>query len=182
VAEEKPVEKVVEKAVLETPVLVGLESEEEAAAREGSRRRGRRGGRRERERRDVVAPETTGNQVETNPEAPIVVQVGATKRKPSEYIALPKSMREQAAEALAQSTLNAADTLVEVAVPVVAEVESVAKVMRTGATLVQIETDPVKTVSAPSVPHNQAGSSRRRARQREVYVENEPLVQIETQH
>ncbi len=49
--------------------------------------------------------------------------------------------------------------------------------------LVQIETDHSKAVnpgqlSASSERH----PPRRRQRQREVYVENEPLVQIETQH
>ena len=184
VAEEKPVEKIVEKAVLETLVPAGLEGEDETTAREGSRRRGRRGGRRERERRDVVAPEVAGSQVETNPETPIVVQMGASKRKPSEYVALPKSMRDQAALVAVPPVAP----IVEVTAPVAVVVDSVvaepvvAVVVSKGGDLVQIETDPGKTMPVPSVQHNQSASPRRRARQREVYVENEPLVQVETHH
>ncbi|MGA7595227.1 MAG: hypothetical protein WCA64_08520, partial [Gallionella sp.] len=61
-------------------------------------------------------------------------------------------------------------------------VQSSASVAAPG--LIQIETDPIKLETVPEYP---AGASerhapRRRHRQREVYVENEPLVQIETQH
>ena len=167
VAEEKPVEKLVEKAVLEMPIAANLESEDETAAREGSRRRGRRGGRRERERRDVVTTEVAGNQVETNVEAPIVVQVGVAKRRPSEYVALPASMREQAAPQVAAVVVE------KVAVEKV--VEKVAAIA-----LEQVETSPDKAIPTANVPTS--NNSRRRTRQREVYVENESLVQVETHH
>jgi hypothetical protein len=48
--------------------------------------------------------------------------------------------------------------------------------------LLQVETDPGKVamVGSASAAHSQPSASRRRARQHEVYVENEPLVQVET--
>jgi len=50
--------------------------------------------------------------------------------------------------------------------------------------LIQIETDPIKLGTIPEFPAAAAerNAPRRRPRQREVYVENEPLEQIETQH
>jgi hypothetical protein len=47
--------------------------------------------------------------------------------------------------------------------------------------LVQIETAPDKIAAVDTTPRSQP-VNRRRTRQLEVYVENEPLVQIETQH
>jgi ribonuclease E len=187
---DKAVEKLVEKPVLETPITVSVETEEEAATREGSRRRGRRGGRRERERRDGGAPEATP----INNEEPIVVQVGTAKRKPSEYVALPKSMREAAALAAAQQALQPVVEVNEVAVVEVTPVVEATPVVEMPqvltqpdvvvppSTLVQIETDLSKANPVPSAQHNQPATTRRRARQREVYVESEPLVQIETHH
>ena len=51
--------------------------------------------------------------------------------------------------------------------------------------LIQIETDPIKLSTVAqftATPAERHTPRRRRERQREVYVENEPLVQIETQH
>jgi ribonuclease E len=193
---EKSTEKVVENPALEAPLVVHLtETEEENTAREGSRRRGRRGGRRERERRDGNVTETSSS----NSDEPIVVQVGTTKRKPSEYLALPTSMREAAALAAQQAAEQAAAPVVvveampvetvasEVVVPTETSGNAVASVVNATPVaevnaLIQIETDSNKVTPLPSDQHIQAASTRRRARQREVYVENEPLVQIETQH
>ncbi len=53
----------------------------------------------------------------------------------------------------------------------------------TGEGLVQIETDPGKLQAIANIPagYTDEPVTRRRTRQREVYVENEPLVQVETQ-
>ena len=51
--------------------------------------------------------------------------------------------------------------------------------------LIQIETDPIKLSTVAQftpTPAERHAPRRRRERQREVYVENEPLVQIETHH
>ena len=51
--------------------------------------------------------------------------------------------------------------------------------------LIQIETDPIKLSTVAQftpTPAERQAPRRRRERQREVYVENEPLVQIETHH
>jgi len=52
-----------------------------------------------------------------------------------------------------------------------------------GENLVQIETDQDKLQAVANIPAGYADkpATRRRTRQHEVYVENEPLVQIETQ-
>jgi hypothetical protein len=49
--------------------------------------------------------------------------------------------------------------------------------------LVQIETDPGKLQAIANIPagYTAEPATRRRVRKHEVYVENEPLVQIETQ-
>ena len=48
--------------------------------------------------------------------------------------------------------------------------------------LMQIETAPEKIATAVDTPVRPQPVIRRRARQLEVYVENEPLVQVETQN
>jgi hypothetical protein len=93
--------------------------------------------------------------------------------KPSEYIAMP---------AIFTPTLPA---VVTPSMPVITTTAPVAKTSGNGHDLVQIETDPIKlstvaqTVAATSAERR---TPRRRERQHEVYMENEPLVQIETQH
>ena len=57
------------------------------------------------------------------------------------------------------------------------------KISVNGQDLVQIETDPVKlSTVGNSTTTPEKHTPRRRERQREVYVESEPLVQIETEH
>jgi ribonuclease E len=174
VAEEKP--------VLESQVAAAAETAEAGSPpREGARRRGRRGGRREREQReaaaqsavalagDSVAVQQSFEQMSTTPAAV----------KPTEYIAYPEGF-VRPSEYIAMPTIATQQSVVAVipAAPVAAVGNS--------PSLIQIETDPVKlsTVAAhipASYTDQPTGVSRRRTRQREVYVENEPLVQIETQ-
>jgi hypothetical protein len=65
-------------------------------------------------------------------------------------------------------------------------VANVARIAETApvANLTQIETDPNKAakIAYHAPMHGQQHAPRRRERKREVYLENEPLVQIETQH
>ena len=183
VAEEKP--------ALESQIAApAAEQTEEGGAREGSRRRGRRGGQRERQRRDNIAQ---------NPEAPsahdeaVIVkqpaeQVNAEQvvAKPTEYIALPDGFvypTEYIAmpETAIQQTTPAAAIQQDVAAATVAKVSPPAAVSNSEG-LVQIETDPSKFSVLANAPADHAPQPvvRRRTRQHEVYVENEPLVQIET--
>ncbi|MDO8811697.1 MAG: Rne/Rng family ribonuclease, partial [Gallionella sp.] len=200
VAEEKP--------VLESQVIApAAEQTEEGGVREGSRRRGRRGGQRERQRRDNVAPSTEASAAHDETviaQQPIAqANIEPVTAKPAEYIALPDgfapteyiakpaaatqqaipatAIQQVILEATVQQTIpataqqNAADTVVnKVSPPVVSS---------NGEGLVQIETDPGKFSTLANIPADNAPQSaiRRRTRQREVYVENEPLVQIETQ-
>ncbi len=172
-------------------VHVALENvaiDEEVAPREGGRRRGRRGGRRERERRENQAAEQGTLEMERT-DAPIVVQVSAGKRGPSEYVALPQRLRDAAAQAAA---LSASAPVVEVApvaqvehveASVAVETQPVEASVADDGSLIQVETDPAKLVSPEMLAMAaRPGASRRRARPREVYVENEPLVQVETRH
>jgi ribonuclease E len=183
-----------EKPVLESQVAA-LEQGEAGAPREGARRRGRRGGRREREHRENSTQNTAA--LATNGEAVIVqqpveqidpapVSAGPTEYiafpdgfvKPSEYVAMPE-ISTPVLPVVAEQSLPA---IVTPSLPAVVISTPVAKASDSG--LVQIETDQVKLsavaqiVPAPVERH----APRRRERQREVYVENEPLVQIETQH
>ncbi len=198
VAEEKP--------MLESQVAVAALEQGEAASppREGGRRRGRRGGRKEREHRENAAQ--NGAASGTNDEAAVVqqsfaqmdtapVNTGPTEYiaypdgyvRPSEYIAMPTvytpslpAAIEPALPAIVAANLPAAVSPAQVATP--APVAK--KKPDTGPSLVQIETDPIKlnTVVQVAVTPAERHAPRRRARQHEVYVENEPLVQIETQH
>ena len=198
VAEEKP--------VLESQVAVAALEQGEAASppREGGRRRGRRGGRKEREHRENAAQ--NGAASGTNDEAAVVqqsfaqmdaapVNTGPTEYtaypdgyvRPSEYIAMPTvytpslpAAIEPALPAIVAANLPAAVSPAQVATP--APVAT--KKPDTGPSLVQIETDPIKlnTVVQVAATPAERHAPRRRARQHEVYVENEPLVQIETQH
>ena len=202
-----PVQQVEEKPVLESQIAAPAEQTEEGAAREGARRRGRRGGRRERERRDQIAQngEVTANNVEeaTSSVEAVAEQVAPARLKPSEYIAYPAGhepplkpveyiaypavpLPAEPASAEPQPVMEVvpAEAVPMEAVPAAAVSQPVAAVVSaaTGEGLIQIETDPAKFSAVMQAPvSSQAPAPRRRQRSREVYVENEPLVQIETQ-
>jgi hypothetical protein len=91
--------------------------------------------------------------------------------KPSEYIAMPTIVTPGLPAIVSPNLLAVAGSF------------PVAK-MSVGHDLIQIETDPIKLSSVPQVTAATAErrTPRRRERKHEVYVENEPLVQIETQH
>jgi len=105
--------------------------------------------------------------------------------RPSEHIDMPTdytpslpAVIDPALPAVAAESLPAAVTHAPVAPPAAARTQG------NGSNLVQIETDPIKlnTVVQVSATPAERHAPRRRSRQREVYVENEPLVQIETQN
>ncbi len=169
-----------EKPVLESQVAASaLEQGEAGAPREGARRRGRRGGRREREHRENATQNTTA--LTTDGEAvaiqPSFEQINAApvSTGPTEYIAFPDGF-------VKPSEYIAMPTVFTPSLPAVVAPAPVAKT--SGGGLVQIETDQVKLGTVAQVANAPAerNAPRRRERQREVYVENEPLVQIETQH
>jgi ribonuclease E len=193
------------KPALESQVATAaVEQAEAAPPREGGRRRGRRGGRKEREHREnaaalatngeAVSAQRSFEQMETAPVGPAPISTGPTEYiaypdgfvKPSEYIAMP-TISATGLPAVMASTLPAAmaPTQIVVAAPTAPVVVAAAPAAKTMASnLVQIETDPIKlsTVAQFTATPAQRHAPRRRERQREVYVENEPLVQIETQH
>ncbi|MBK9160324.1 MAG: Rne/Rng family ribonuclease [Nitrosomonadales bacterium] len=185
VAEEKP--------VIESAAPAAAEQTEEGGAREGSRRRGRRGGRRERERREqgTQNAETPMTNAETavaakpatvKPTEYVAYPEGYTPPlKPTEYIAYPQGYTPpvKPTEYIAMPTVVTPPRAPEVAA---AKPVAAPAVMSEG--LVQIETaaEKLKTVSAVVQEAPAQPANRRRVRPREVYVENEPLVQIETQH
>ncbi|MFZ3017624.1 MAG: Rne/Rng family ribonuclease [Gallionella sp.] len=172
-----------EKPVLESQVAAPVaEQTEESGARDGARRRGRRGGRRERERRengDVMTTETAGGE-QAAPAAP-------AKSKPTEYVAYPAGyvppLKPTEYIAYPANYVPPAPPVQPKPVAAPRPVAAAPAAAVSGEGLVQIETDPGKfsAVTEP-VPAGNQPVNRRRARQREVYVENEPLVQIETQH
>jgi len=168
----------------------------------GSRRRGRRGGRREREQREIAAQNAMSANGKTVQQA--IEQIAAKPTvvkpteyiaypdgfvRPSEYIAMPTVAPQQIPEfnvAIAAATPQAvAAEMAPQPSPIAATLPPVPIAAISGSGLIQIETDPVKlsTVAALTQPvyTDQPAAPRRRLRQREVYVENEPLVQIETQ-
>ncbi len=169
VAEEKP--------VLEKTVTGEVESEKT----EKSRRRGRRGGRREREKRDVVE----------GAEAMETTQETAVRLKPTEYIAMPTAVADVAKPVAATKPVAAVEPVAvepvavePVAVEPVAVKPAVMPALQAQLEiegLVQIETAPEKIAIVLDNPPKPQPANRRRTRQLEVYVENEPLVQIETQ-
>ncbi|MDD5384915.1 MAG: Rne/Rng family ribonuclease [Gallionella sp.] len=183
-----------EKPVLESQIAApAAEQAEEGSAREGARRRGRRGGRRERERRDNTVQ--GGEIPASNGGTAVAEQVAATaapvdtapaKLKPSEYIAYPEGWTPPV-------TPSPVTPDEDIAVPTVATQQNVAAVMvneiiapvatSSGENLVQIETDQGKLQAVANIPAGYADkpATRRRTRQHEVYVENEPLEQVETQ-
>ena len=174
-------------ATAEVPAVIaaGVETSEESGVREGARRRGRRGGRRERERRDNVS--VNGEVMNTEPSAAENVAVAVTvpvavvtqKSVPTEYVAMPSNMVAPS-EYIAMPSVVLEVPAPAVTVPIAASVAT----PTTANGLTQIETDPSKAAKiAYSTPtHVQSHAPRRRERKREVYLENEPLVQIETQH
>jgi ribonuclease E len=175
-----------EKPVLESQVAATSEQGEAGnQPREGgsSRRRGRRGGRRERENRESVAqtnatPETEG--ASTGVQQP-ARQAAPSKVKPTEYIAFPEGF-VRPTEYVAMPTIVRQPEPAPITVPAAAPAP-VAKTAKVGSDLVQIETDLSKVANVTQTASGTEGHApRRRQRQREVYVENEPLVQIETQH
>ncbi len=180
-------QQVEEKPALENQVVATGEQGEEGgtAAREGARRRGRRGGRRERERRDNVAqtPESSTDNTETQVREAVIETVPA-KLKPTEYVAYPAGYVAplKPTEYIAYpvgygSAPKAASVAPAVIAPAVSPV-----IQSNGESLIQIETDPSKFSLVAHVPSSEPQApTRRRQRQREVYVESEPLVQIETQ-
>ncbi|HEX5364742.1 MAG TPA: Rne/Rng family ribonuclease [Gallionella sp.] len=162
-----------EKPVLESQI-VAAEQTEEGSAREGARRRGRRGGRRERERRENTTP---------NGESP-------TALKPSEYVAYPEGyvhpMKPTEYIAYPEGYVAPVKPSEYIAYPAVAprapRTPQPVSTPTGGEGLVQIETDPGKFNATGEAANAGQSAPRRRQRTREVYVESEPLVQIETQH
>ncbi|MDZ4203132.1 MAG: Rne/Rng family ribonuclease [Gallionella sp.] len=181
------------KPVLESRVVAPAEQGEEGAAREGARRRGRRGGRRERERRETTPNgEVSANNVEngTAPQPSQAATSAPSRVKPSEYVAYPAGYvaplkpTEYIAYPTGHTPPAKPATLVAQPVAVSVTVATPATAPSGGDGLIQIETAPDKVsaaMAAAPVANTEQGN-RRRQRQREVYVENEPLVQIETQH
>lgn len=119
--------------------------------------------------------------------------------QPSEYIAMPSTSPVQQVEQIEVSVpdnvpVSSPDPLASAALltaehplptaPAKRTSKPVAPIVVSDPNLEQIETDPVKLSSvAPIVTStSETRPPRRRVRQREVYVENEPLEQVETQH
>jgi ribonuclease E len=185
-----------EKPVLESQIAVAALEQAEAASppREGGRRRGRRGGRKEREQRENAATAATGANGEAATAQMANAPASLAAKGPTEYIAYPDgyvrpsepiempTVYVPSLPAVIEPTLPAvvAANLPAVLTPVATPVA--ARTPGNGSILVQIETDPIKlntVVQVAATPERHA--TRRRQRQHEVYVENEPLVQIETQ-
>jgi ribonuclease E len=197
VAEEKP--------VLESQVVAAAVEQAEAGTppKEGARRRGRRGGRRDRENRESVAQNAAALAAS---EVPVIVQQPSSQPdavpapvmpteyvaypdgyvKPSEYIAMPTNLissQKSVASALPAVIVSTLPAVVAPSLPAVVP-STVAKTSGNSHGLIQIETDPIKVSTETQVPAMPVArhTPRRRERQREVFVENEPLVQVETQH
>lgn len=180
-----------EKPVLESQVAAAAIEQAEAGSppREGARRRGRRGGRREREHREIAAQNAAALATS---DVPVIVQQSFEQMDtapvsvgPTEYIAFPDGF-VRPSESIAMPTIftPSLPAIVTSSLPAVVTPAPVAKTSGSGQGLLQIETDPVKlsTVAQVTVTPAERHTPRRRERQREVYVENESLVQIETQH
>ncbi|MFZ2541999.1 MAG: Rne/Rng family ribonuclease [Gallionella sp.] len=169
------------KPILESQVATAASESTGTGSTPSPRRRGRRGGRREREQRESAAQNATAlsanSEAVEQPSEPVSTAPAIVK--PTEYIAYPEGFvkpNEYVAMPTTTTLLSAAEMIS--AMPVATAVS--------GPSLIQIETDPVKistvAANAPSSHTDQTMAPRRRTRQREVYVETEPLVQIETQH
>ncbi len=108
---------------------------------------------------------------------------------PSEYIAMPTTVTQQEVAAVVLHEITAPVAAVvssEITTPVAEMVTSkitAPVATSSGEGLVQIETDPGKLQAIANIPagYTKEPVTRRRTRQHEVYIENEPLVQIETQ-
>jgi len=155
-------------------------------AEKSNRRRGRRGGRREREKREVVQQEmgeigsvTENKQADTAPNnVATATESSQVKVRPTEYVALPSNYVQPAA--LAESRVVTAEPVPAAPTQALA---TPAQVQVNTSALVQIETQPGKIVNTDNAVFETTPQLvRRRSRPREVYVENEPLVQIETQN
>ena len=184
-----------EQAAVEILAAVTSEADETEAetpetgtekSEKSSRRRGRRGGRREREKREVVQQETAENDTaamestqDNSPAAPVATKPAPQKLKPTEYIALPSNYVQPDAPVVATEsiavTAEPAPTPAVHAAPAAVQVST--------STLVQIETQADKLASVQETTFDTTPQVvRRRSRPRDVYVESEPLVQIETQN
>ena len=155
-------------------------------AEKSNRRRGRRGGRREREKREVVQQEmveigsvTENEQADAAPNnVATAAESSQVKVRPTEYVALPSNYVQPAA--LAESRVVTAEPVPAAPTQALA---TPAQVQVNTSALVQIETQPGKIVNTDNAVFETTPQLvRRRSRPREVYVENEPLVQIETQN
>ncbi len=180
VAEEKP--------VLESQVAAAAERPETGNP-PGARRRGRRGGRREREQREIAALNAAASAanggtavVQQSFEQTAIAPAAVT---PTEYVAYPDGF-VRPSEYIAMPTIFTPSVPAVVpapSLPAVVAPKPVTTIASSGPSLIQIETDPGKLQAIANIPAaytDQPVAPRRRTRQREVYVENEPLVQIET--
>jgi len=163
------------------------------APREGgsSRRRGRRGRRDRSENRDntnatsSTKAASTANKSAAKPLKPTEhVSYPAGYVRPSEYVAMPtvapKTERKPVAAATPAPTAPE-QVATPAPTPKATPAPQVKPVIKVDPDLVQIETDGDKVVVSQSTSASEKRPPRRRPRQREVYVENEPLEQIETQ-
>ena len=181
VAEEKPVLESHVAAVAEKP---------EAGTPAGARRRGRRGGRREREQRENAALSAAASAAngETAAVQPSFEQteIAPATVTPTEYVAYPDGF-VRPSEYIAMPAIFTPSVPAVVSAPSLPAVVAptpVTTIASSGPSLIQIETDQGKLQAIANIPAaytDQPVAPRRRTRQREVYVENEPLVQIETQ-
>ncbi|MDP1878766.1 MAG: hypothetical protein Q8M17_14550, partial [Actinomycetota bacterium] len=148
--------------------------------------------RRERERRDNTVPggemPTGGVETAVAEQAATPVDTAPAKLKPSEYIAYPEGWTPPVTPspvipspaipsegiAMPATQQDAAAVVSKITAPIAAS---------SGEGLVQIETDQGKLQAVANIPAGYADkpATRRRTRQHEVYVENEPLEQVETQ-
>ena len=148
------------------------------APREGgsSRRRGRRD-------RGENREGTAAKQSSTTPKPTELVSYPAGFVRPSEYVAMPTAAPKAEPKPVAAATAAPAQVTTPAAsAPVATPAPQVKPVIKADPNLVQIETDNSKVVDmSQTTSASEKRPPRRRTRQREVYVENEPLEQIETQ-
>ena len=171
------------------------------APREGgsSRRRGRRGRRDRGENREGTTAasstnDNTAKQTEQSSTASTTlkptehVSYPAGFVRPSEYVAMPTVAAKPAestpvAAPAPSAPVQAASLTPTTAAPAATPVAHIKPVVKVDPDLVQVETDNSKVVDTnQSASASEKRPPRRRPRQREVYVENEPLEQVETQH
>jgi hypothetical protein len=115
----------------------------------------------------------------------VQMDIDTTHTFPSEYIAIPTGY-VYPSEYIAMPTEYVYPSEYIAMPTAIIPVASVKPTMPSNShsPLIQIETDPIKTKilenSQPS--YTEQPIIRRRIRQREVYSENEPLIQVETHH